>query len=158
LARGSTSPEGDLLNGIHSAAELLLPRRLVTRRLHGILAAPSSESCGLITGHASEKRLRVHDLVPCENLSGLDTEFIISPRDFLRVARSTQSPMRVVGIYHSHFGSARPSEADKRGIRLHDFVWLIVGNAKLRRVDELEYSAYMCGSRQGVISVPIRWR
>jgi proteasome lid subunit RPN8/RPN11 len=101
--------------------------------------------------------LLVDKLVPCRNLSSHPGVFIIGHHDFQEVAHATALPTQVVGIYHSHPASARPSEADKRSIRLQNLAWLIIGNTQSRSREALEFLAYRRRSRRAIEAMRILW-
>jgi proteasome lid subunit RPN8/RPN11 len=106
--------------------------------------------------HGSE--ICVRDLVVCDNLAVVPDEFILSPRDYSGVSARLRGPETIVGVFHSHLGTAEASGADARGIRLHRLVWLIVGNTRCLSIRRWKYAAYMMGRRGDLVRLPVRWR
>ena len=81
-----------------------LTKKLKTAILNHAESEYPRECCGLIVGG---------NYIPCTNQSTLDSQFAISPQDY--VAASEQG--EIVAIVHSHpDGSSMASEVDKAQI------------------------------------------
>lgn len=76
------------------------------------------ESCGLVI---VEKGREV--FVPCQNLSEVDDNFILDPKDYA----AAEERGEIVRVIHSHcYIRARPSEADKVSCEASGLPWSIV--------------------------------
>lgn len=76
------------------------------------------EACGLVIIE------RGHEVfVPCNNLSELDDNFILDPRDYV----AAEARGEIVRVVHSHcYIPARPSEADKVSCEASGLLWSIL--------------------------------
>ena len=73
------------------------------------------ECCGLIVDDS---------YVPCVNQSTIDSQFAISPYDYVAASERGE----VMAVVHSHpDGSSAASEVDKAQMELHGLPWVIVG-------------------------------
>jgi proteasome lid subunit RPN8/RPN11 len=71
---------------------------------HALFEMPR-EACGLLIVDRGRERL-----VICENVSEVNDQFVISPKDYLAATKSGE----IVGVVHSHCNiSSRPSQADR---------------------------------------------
>lgn len=80
------------------------------------------EACGLVSiVHGKQK---YHE---CKNISESDSDFILDPRDYIRIDDFVSSHSGdIVAVIHSHPStSARPSMADKVGCEQSGHAWII---------------------------------
>ena len=93
-----------------------LTKKLKTAILKHAEAEYPRECCGLLILNGN--------YIPCTNQSTLDSQFAISPQDY--VAASEQG--EIVAIVHSHpDSSSAASDVDKAQMALHGLPWVIVG-------------------------------
>jgi proteasome lid subunit RPN8/RPN11 len=88
------------------------------------------EVCGFLLGRRGESSMDVQTIRPAENIYEAKESFAISEKEYadaLETCRGTAA--QIVGIYHTHADSARPSEQDRRSIALSSLVWLIAGQS-----------------------------
>lgn len=96
---------------------------------------PRHEVCGLLIGTRSRRRIRVEEVVRCENRAPPDERtrrFEIDPLRVLREERARRSDEReVVGFYHSHTrGDPVPSPEDRTYMAYWPkTLWLILAPA-----------------------------
>ena len=85
------------------------------------------ESCAILIGNENEKNWIVKKLFLTENTEKSRVIFTISPDEEFRVDQiAKESKMEIVCIFHSHTESeARPSETDKKFMRVNPFPWII---------------------------------
>lgn len=140
-----------------SARSVLIPRQTMDPVRERILATPNAESCGLIVGFLGGPDICVHDLIVCDNLATVPDEFMLSPRDYSNVAARLSGSLTIVGVFHSHPGSAEASGVDARSIRLHPLVWLIIGNTRCLSSRRWKYAAYMRGRRGSLVRLRVQW-
>jgi [CysO sulfur-carrier protein]-S-L-cysteine hydrolase len=102
------------------------------------------ECCGLLVGRADA----VVRAVRARNLSGVQTRYLVDPRDHFRALRSARADhLEVVGAYHSHPASSPvPSETDVSDAASGpEFLYLIVSllndDVRAYRIDRGEVVA-----------------
>lgn len=71
----------------------------------------------------------MESMQPATNIYRSQESFAISQEEYASALRSVSNDTRLVGIYHTHSGPARPSHQDRGGIMVSPYFWLIVGNA-----------------------------
>src|SRR6516225_7236914 len=92
-----------------------------------VIRANDSEICGFLLGNRSAECLYVATVRPAENLYHSRTGFAISQSDYDNAWSAATDRLAVVGLYHSHYGSAHLSCLDRHNIALTSLVWLVVG-------------------------------
>ena len=85
------------------------------------------ESCAILIGDESDKNWTVEKLFLTENTAKSKVTFTISPDEEFRVDQiAKESNMEIVCIFHSQPASRdRPSETDKKFMRVNPFPWII---------------------------------
>ena len=85
------------------------------------------ESCAILVGNESDVNWTVKKLFLTENTAKSKVTFTISPDKEFEVDQiSKEINMEIVCIFHSHPESeARPSETDKKFMRVNPFPWII---------------------------------
>ena len=85
------------------------------------------ESCAILIGNEDEKNWIVKKLFLTENTEKSRVAFTISPDEEFRVDQiAKKADMEIVCIFHSHPESeARPSETDKKFMKVNPFPWII---------------------------------
>ena len=85
------------------------------------------ESCAILIGNEDGKNWIVKKLFLTENTEKSRVTFTISPDEEFQVDQiAKESKMEIVCIFHSHPESeARPSETDKKFMRVNPFPWII---------------------------------
>lgn len=76
------------------------------------------EACGLIVNIKGKPHL-----VPCENKSKDDNQFVISPEEYAKV----EDEHEIIGVFHSHVNeSSRASEVDRVSCNASNLPWVIL--------------------------------
>ena len=85
------------------------------------------ESCAILVGNETDENWTVKEVVLTENTTKSRVMFTISPdKEFEVDQNAKKSNMEIVCIFHSHPESeARPSETDKKFMRVNPFPWII---------------------------------
>ncbi len=85
------------------------------------------ESCAILVGNETDENWTVKEVVLTENTTKYEVMFTISPdKEFEVDQKAKESNMEIVCIFHSHPESeARPSETDKKFMRVNPFPWII---------------------------------
>jgi proteasome lid subunit RPN8/RPN11 len=85
------------------------------------------ESCAILVGNETDENWTVKEVVFTENTTKSEVMFTISPdKEFEVDQKAKKSNMEIVCIFHSHPESeARPSETDKKFMRVNPFPWII---------------------------------
>ena len=85
------------------------------------------ESCAILVGNETDENWTVKEVVFTENTTKSEVMFTISPdKEFEVDQKAKESNMEIVCIFHSHPESeARPSETDKKFMRVNPFPWII---------------------------------
>ena len=85
------------------------------------------ESCAILIGNETGENLTVNKVFLTENTAKSKVTFTISPDKEFEVDQiSKEINMEIVCIFHSHPESeARPSETDKKFMRVNPFPWII---------------------------------
>ena len=85
------------------------------------------ESCAILVGNETDENWTVKEVVLTENTTKSEVMFTISPdKEFEVDQKAKKSNMEIVCIFHSHPESeARPSETDKKFMRVNPFPWII---------------------------------
>jgi proteasome lid subunit RPN8/RPN11 len=92
-----------------------------------IVEAGGCEVCGFLCGGITPSSTFVTSARPCENIYHATDRFAISGQDYLAALGGAEPNRRVVGVYHTHYGSAQTSVLDRHSIRLSPLVWVIIG-------------------------------
>ena len=85
------------------------------------------ESCAILVGNETDENWTVKEVVLTENTTKSEVMFTISPdKEFEVDQKAKKSNMEIICIFHSHPESeARPSETDKKFMRVNPFPWII---------------------------------
>lgn len=84
---------------------------------HAMLQIPR-EACGVVIVERGRE-----ELVICRNISEVNNQFVIEPRDYV----AAEARGQIVGIVHSHcFVTAKPSQADRVNCETSGLRWHIV--------------------------------
>ena len=85
------------------------------------------ESCAILVGNETDENWTVKEVVLTENTTKSEVMFTISPdKEFEVDQKAKKSNMEIVCIFHSHPESeAKPSETDKKFMRVNPFPWII---------------------------------
>ena len=127
-----------------------LTKKLKTAILKHAESEYPKESCGLLMLNGN--------YIPCVNQSTLDSQFAISPQDY--VAASEQG--EIVAIVHSHpDSSSAASEVDKAQMALHGLPWVIVFLSRLcggesaifRAMSYWQFLSRLCGGELARLKV-----
>ncbi len=91
------------------------------------------EACALLTGKIEQGRARGLRVLLAQNVEASTARFTVGPELLLEViTRAEEKGEELVAIFHSHEGSASPSELDLSFMKLNPVVWLIFSNAEDR--------------------------
>jgi proteasome lid subunit RPN8/RPN11 len=107
-----------------------------------VINAPDVEVCGFLVGRAVNDDAHVTRVVCGSNIDYQPDRFAISPREYNQLAAALPPGEDVVGIFHSHGGEPLPSPDDLSNMRHERFIWLIIGNSRAGRLDELSHAAF----------------
>lgn len=90
-------------------------------------AEKPNESCAILFGTQNEQSSKVEKIFLTENIEKSPVNFTISAEQILEADKiERESPMKIIGIFHSHPNSnAFPSETDKKFMGLNPVIWLI---------------------------------
>lgn len=87
------------------------------------------EICGLLLGNAEGDVGVVEEIRFGKNIKSSTVEFEIDPTDLYEVLTYAEKKgLEVVGMFHSHPASAKPSKLDLKGMQLWPIPWLIVSS------------------------------
>ncbi len=89
-----------------------------------------SEACGFLLGQYTKSSVICETARQARNIYSSRSSFAISPTEYAELVRQVGPNGRLVGLYHSHFGSAHLSFVDKSNMSLHGLVWLVIGRRK----------------------------
>lgn len=103
----------------------LLESDLDALHLHAERVSPL-ESVALLFGNVEHTDVIVKRIELVENSSKSTTRFSVDPVvQYQLLIDAEKRGEEMVGIYHSHPASAKPSSIDKKNMRLNPVVWLI---------------------------------
>jgi proteasome lid subunit RPN8/RPN11 len=115
------------------------------------------ELCGFLLGDRVGDTVRIVTIRPVENIYHSPDAFAIRAFDYSAVIAETMAaPIQIVGLYHSHHGSAHLSGSDKQSIRGQSFVWLVIGIGDNGGVPTLEWRCFQAVGDK-VVRLPLRW-
>ena len=87
------------------------------------------EICGLLLGNVEGDVGVVEEIRFGKNIKSSTVEFEIDPTDLYEVLTYAEKKgLEVVGMFHSHPASAKPSKLDLKGMQLWPIPWLIVSS------------------------------
>jgi proteasome lid subunit RPN8/RPN11 len=93
------------------------------------------ESCALLVGSVSGEDIVVQRLIFTKNSDRSRTTFSVEPSELLEAYKEAETHgLDIVGIFHSHPASARPSATDAKYMEINPVPWLIMStlNYELR--------------------------
>ena len=122
--------------------EVLVESELLAGAKAQTLANGPYESCGLLIGALDGQMIRVMRFAFCANLAESADEFILAPTDHSKVVNELRHDDAIVGVFHSHQGPPTPSVTDLMNMRMHDLIWLIIGNTASKNMHDLALVAY----------------
>ena len=110
----------------------LLESDLDELHLHAERVLPL-ESVALLFGNVEHEDVIVKRIDLVENSSKSTTRFSVDPVvQYQLLIDAEKRGEEMVGIYHSHPASAKPSGIDKKNMRLNPVVWLIASKNSSR--------------------------
>jgi len=87
------------------------------------------EICGLLLGNVEGDVGVVEEIRFGKNIKSSTVEFEIDPTDLYKILTYAEKKgLEVVGMFHSHPASAKPSKLDLKGMQLWPIPWLIVSS------------------------------
>lgn len=107
-----------------------------------VLRSRQAESCGFLLGTLDKDNARVDQVIFAKNICESPDHFCIHPLEHARVIESLADKEQLLGIFHSHRKSPRPSPKDIETMHLHRFLWLIFGNTERGKSGKIKKSAY----------------
>ncbi|MEM2759413.1 MAG: M67 family metallopeptidase [Nitrososphaerales archaeon] len=97
------------------------------------------ESCALLAGSIDGDDVIVSKVIFTKNADRSKTTFSIEPTELLETyKRMEKDGLDIVGIFHSHPGSATPSATDVRYMEINPVPWIILSTTN----DELGVFLY----------------
>lgn len=85
-----------------------------------------NESCSLLLGNIVDCEYRVKVLKRMNNIAHSENSFNMEPDELIKVYQwASSKELDVIGVYHSHLDSARPSATDLIFMRINPVIWLI---------------------------------
>ena len=85
-----------------------------------------NESCAFLLGKDVENESVVVEVMPMRNSVQSPISFSIEPEELLEAyGLAEKRGLQVIGIFHSHPGTASPSSTDKKFMEINPVVWLI---------------------------------
>jgi proteasome lid subunit RPN8/RPN11 len=124
--------------------ELVLGEGALQHITRAVRAAEQSEICGFLFGQVAANRAYIQEARAAENIYHSRTSFAISPREHATAVAGATNGNGLLGIYHHHFGPARPSRPDRASMRLQSLIWLIIGRPE-NPTFNLEWRAFQQG-------------
>jgi proteasome lid subunit RPN8/RPN11 len=112
-----------------------------------VAEAKDREICGFLIGHRSSQSVYVETARRAVNIYNSRTSFAISPSEYAAVLAERKHCREVVGIYHSHYGSAHLSWLDKQNIVVTPLLWLVVAVQEKEDGEITDWRAFKAGER-----------
>jgi proteasome lid subunit RPN8/RPN11 len=106
---------------------LVLASRHVTQlKKHASNSLPL-ESCALLVGRVDGEEAIVKEVIITANVDRSKVTFSIDPNELLKAYKKAEDlGLDIVGIFHSHPASAKPSGTDEKFMEINPVPWLIM--------------------------------
>jgi proteasome lid subunit RPN8/RPN11 len=91
--------------------------------------AHEQEACGFMFGYTHGEVAYAVVAREVRNVAASPTRFAIAGNEFLEATQAGWRGLQVICMYHTHYGSARPSRRDRESLMSFSYLWLIVGEA-----------------------------
>jgi proteasome lid subunit RPN8/RPN11 len=127
---------------LHKINTLIVKESILSQAEGHILRNGQREYCGFLLGTLNKHNAWVDRVIFATNISESSDHFCIHPLDYARVLDSLADKEQLIGIFHSHRKSPRPSPKDIETMHLHPFLWLILGNTERGKDGKIRKSAY----------------
>jgi proteasome lid subunit RPN8/RPN11 len=88
------------------------------------------EACGFLFGHIQGGVARAETAQETRNILASPTRFAISGDEYRLAVEAGRQGLKLVAIYHTHCGSAKPSRRDVESLLELSDLWLIAGAIK----------------------------
>ena len=108
-------------------AALMLLRTAVKVIRTAISEVDDQEICGFLLGRQLCDDVHADIARPVENIYHSRWSFGISEREYAAVLEELSPRFELIGLYHSHLGSAHLSLQDKQSMSVGSLVWLVIG-------------------------------
>lgn len=97
------------------------------------------EACGVILGQFESDAVIAQEVVFATNVAESSVRFVIDAEELYRIlVRAEDEGKEMVGIFHSHPTTAKPSGVDEPFMEMNPLVWVILGTL----TDRTDMSAY----------------
>lgn len=98
-----------------------------------------NEACGIILGEFESDTAIAKEVVFTKNVAESSVRFVMDAEELYRIlVRAEEAGMEMVGIFHSHPTTAKPSGVDQPFMKLNPVVWVIFGTLS-ERIDIAAY-------------------
>ena len=88
-----------------------------------------AEACALLIGTYEDSTASIKETVVTSNTESSPIAFTVDAHDLLNAyVKAEENKMEVIGIFHSHPASPKPSHLDVKFMKLNPVVWLIMSN------------------------------
>ncbi len=107
---------------------LLLVRKEVIRKILSRVESESIEICGILFGERRKgKEFIVKECSFIKNLNNSPLSFTMDPKEmYFEIMKHVKKSMDIVGLFHSHMSSTKPSSKDLKYMRLWGIPWVII--------------------------------
>jgi proteasome lid subunit RPN8/RPN11 len=84
------------------------------------------EGCALLLGYVKEKTVNITDIISTKNIDKSKFTFKIDSKTVFKIyEKADRENKEVIGIFHSHHSSPKPSSLDIQYMAVNPIVWLI---------------------------------
>lgn len=119
--------------------KIVLKNEHVKMMLEETHRAYPQEACGIILGQFESDAAIAQEVVFTKNIAESSVRFVVDAEELYRIlVRAEDEGMDMVGIFHSHPTTAKPSGVDQPFMEVNPVVWVILGTLS----EGIDMSAY----------------
>ncbi len=90
------------------------------------------EGCALLLGYVKEKTATITEIISTKNIDKSKVTFKIDSKTVFKVyEKADRENKEVIGVFHSHPSSPKPSSLDIQYMSVNPIVWLIFSTTSL---------------------------
>lgn len=90
------------------------------------------EGCALLLGYVKEKTVTITEIISTKNIDKSKVTFKIDSKTVFKVyEKADRENKEVIGVFHSHLSSPKPSSLDIQYMSVNPIVWLIFSTTSL---------------------------